>query len=265
MFKFAGFIGNSFKQAKLRLWIEYIVIGAVVLLISFSSLPWISSDRDEDKILVVIPHLPPYATIKKQGQEILIITNALKHYDNQTKIEFVLQPFSRHWSFYLSDQRVDAVATVPSSVELEGYPSDCYITYQNGIGYRASTFPTRFLKTDIEKLEGYRVVGFTGAKSIIPEVGQHLERFKVYIERENQRLHSKLLSQNMVDAVIADREIIEYYNDQLDQADQIPDYRFDAIFEPTPYRMIFRSVEIRDKFNQALKELKTHNLVDCSG
>lgn len=252
-----------FERANSALRVEYVVILFVAVFISVLASSWVSTESSKKKILIVAAILPPHMDRFGGGKEARIIKNALRESTGVDKVEFLVQPFSRHWSYFLSDERIDAVSTVPMSVRLEGYPSECYITYQNGVGYISEMFPIRFTMDNLVRLSGHRVVAFPGAASIINEVGDLARTFDVYVERRNQQDHSILLAKNKIDAVIADKEIFEFYNKTVMSEETLKKIRFDAVFPPTPYRMVFRSANIRDQFDDAIKKMKKEGSVVC--
>ena len=149
------------------------------------------------------------------------------------------------------------MATVPEGLRIEGFASRPYIRYQNGIIYRQARFP-RGLGTDpLTGLAGARVVAFAGAQGILPGLADRIAGFASYAEYDDQYVHSAMLAHEVVDAVIADRLIIDTYSRQvLGSAYDRPDQRlvFDAAFCPTWYRMVFRSDAVRQMFDAGLAQ-----------
>ncbi len=251
-----------------------------MILAIFALFSWIMFHDARDRqtntrtISIVTSLLPPYMDEQGQGREAEIIKAALfKAYRNDAgeessienmqsvTVNFNVQPFTRHWMSFLSDPRYDAVTTVPRDLELDPepelrskfYKSDVYVEFQNGIGYRMKALSTRFDDFSIDDLAGLRVVAFAGASRIISQLGTNRDKFPLYLEEPDQKIHSKLLSEGLVDAVVADGAIFFEYNRRLMHSAKMPDAAFSAVFCPTPYVMVFRSAKLRDDFNKGLK------------
>jgi polar amino acid transport system substrate-binding protein len=225
----------------------------VLLVVAFSG--WLlygnalSSHKHVAVLRVVTALLPPHMDERGQGREADIIRTALP---DQT-IAFHLQPFGRHWSAFLSDERFDAVTTVPDAVndKLKGYRSQTYIRFQNGIGYRRDRFPGTSTELGLGDLAGRRVVAFAGAAKILPGLSGHIKDYPLYLEEKDKRVHSALLIGDEVDAVVADGAIFFEYNKRLGAKRSI-DTKFVALACATPYHMVFRSADVRDAFNRGL-------------
>lgn len=209
-----------------------------------------------ERIRIVTGLVPPYMDERGQGREAEIIVAALSEAFGPEQIEFYVQPFTRHWSSFLSDDRYDAVTTVPSGLKISGYVSEVYIRYQNGIGYRRSAFPDGFRDFSYEDLRGRRVVAFGGASQILDGLGANTRAFGFYAEEKDQRIHSQLLIQGVVDAVIADGAILLEYNRRLDADGVLDDIVFVPISCATPYRMVFRKADHKAVFDAGIRRLE---------
>lgn len=137
---------------------------------------------ESEKIRIVTGLVPPYMDERGRGREAEIITAVLAEAYRSDQIEFHVQPFTRHWSSFLSDDRYDAVTTVPGGLDIGGYPSSFYIHYQNGIGYRRAGFPDGLDDFGFAMLAGRRVVAFGGAAQILPGLGKATGEFALYLE-----------------------------------------------------------------------------------
>ncbi|MFN0264194.1 hypothetical protein ACKTEK_09990 [Tepidamorphus sp. 3E244] len=211
--------------------------------------------RDE-KLNILTALLPPYVDRHGRGYERDIILAALAPRYREDQVEFFVQPFTRHWSSFLSDDRYQAVTTVPEGLALNGYQSVSYVSYQNGISYRMSAFPDGLDGEDFAALAGHRIVAFGGASRILSGLSDHVGSFALYVEEKRQSVHSSLLDRQIVDAVIADGAILFAYNQQF-VADNV---RADMAFAPfacaTPYHMVFRDAELQAFFDQGIARLR---------
>lgn len=211
--------------------------------------------ESKDHITIAAPLVPPYFDKSGEGLEATRIRNALVSVYCPDQIRFAVRPFVQHWRLYASDTGIDAVTTVPKGEAIPGYPSAFYIEYQNGIGYRKSRFPNGITSISDPALDGKKVAAFVDALGILPGLSAKRPNFSSYVENGNQKDNSVLLDRNLVDAVISDRRIFEFYNGQIDGLKDSTDIGFNAVFPPSPYRMVFRSAELRDAFNTGLKNL----------
>jgi polar amino acid transport system substrate-binding protein len=217
-------------------------------------------------IYVAVGLVPPNEEKNRSGREAEIIATALEMGDSKfltdgkpithERIRFIVEPFAQHWYSYETETRIDAVATVPDSVELKGYKSEYYITYRNVIGM----LPSRAaLGNDLTSLRGARVVSFPGALRIIPQLkALPQDYFGLFIERENQLDHSEMLMRGQVDAIIADAMIMAYLDrkviaDRTVKKKTLP--VFTDIFAPTCYRMVFRDARYKQVFDSGLKKM----------
>lgn len=208
------------------------------------------SERQNDVFRVVVGLTPPNITTSGTGKETDFIREELRRAGVDVDVQFYVVPFGRHWSEFVRDQRFDAVATVPDSLEMQGFQSEPYISYENGITYLAETFPDGLGDEPMKTLQGYRVVAFPGASSILPKLDEARNGFSMYVERAYQYSHAVMLLTGYADAIVADRAITDFYLQRaLERSGKRAEYQFEAVFPPTPYRMVFRSETLRDAFN----------------
>lgn len=204
-----------------------------------------------EPIRIAAGQIPPYMDADGRGLEADAIEARLSPEASET-IEYFVLPFSRHWTSYLQDERFAAVATVPEGMALEGFPSQPYITYQNGIGFRCADMPDG---AHLDDLTGRKVVAFSGAASVLDDINRRSGSFLSYVEIANQRVHSERLIDGRADAVVGDRLIFAHYNAEIlagmtpEERAAVPELCFDAIFPETRYHMVFRSESLRDRFD----------------
>jgi ABC-type amino acid transport substrate-binding protein len=211
-------------------------------------------DDPDAPIRIVTAVLPPHMNERGEGREAEIIEAALASTLPGQRIEFFVLPFSRHWDGFVSDTRFDAVTTVPATTDLQGFRSQPYIAYQNGIGYRCDAFgPTP--PSALASLDGRRVVGFAGAEDILPGLAAAVDDFARYTQRRNQFGQVSMLLERQVDAVIADGAILRHYAGRIAGESGKARVGFLPLFEATDYHMVFRSERVRDAFDHGLSRL----------
>ncbi|MBI1384211.1 MAG: transporter substrate-binding domain-containing protein [Rhizobiales bacterium] len=247
-----------------------IVLGALCLgLFFFALLSGLPRAEDDVALRIAAPLLPPQMDLDGRGREADIVQAAFEAAGLNRRIEFHIMPFTRHWKSYASDQRLDAVITVPKEVTLKGVRSEPYIYYQNGVFYDRSSIPGGLGNNPIGALELSRIVTFAGSTAVLKELGPLSERAPMYIERADQLSHSVVLASGFVDVVIADELIFDFYTRQVGASvagtvDAPPSRElvFDPIFCPTPYQVVFRSFELRELFNSGLSVIQKNGTLE---
>lgn len=232
----------------------------------------------EKTIRIATALLPPHMNERGEGREADIIRAALKRAGINERVDFFILPFTRHWAAYQRDNRFDAVTTVPDRLQssavsgagslepaaagalrFDGFLTKVYVQYENGVVYRTAAFGDGLGPKPLTSLAGKRVVAFAGASAILPELREAVSGFAFYAERDDQYEHSVMLSRERVDAVIADRLIVDHYNREVNGAAYatISDtLAFDTIYCPTNYRLVFRQDALRQAFDRGLELLR---------
>lgn len=210
-----------------------------------------------DRLVVFAPDLPAASEPGGKGRDGEIVGTVLQ-YCGYT-VEFRLMPFGRHIRSFSEGGTADAVMTVPLNVPVAGASSEAYIWYQNG----AATLRSRSLDIDsVDDLAGLKLVTYQNGISIL-ELEDHLDRFASITEVSNQRVHSHLLYLGRVDAILSDGLILAEINRRLENEDKAvlkginldEPLDFAPIFQPTPYKMVFRNSRHRDDFERCYNQL----------
>jgi polar amino acid transport system substrate-binding protein len=249
----------------LRRWPETTLVVGLLFLLCVTGGIALEHDRQVEPIRIVAGEVPPQMDQSGRGREAEIIRAALRQTYGGRQIEFHVVPFTRHWEAFKNDEKYDGVATVPLKLDLGGFSSGPYIEYQNGIVYRRSDFPQGLGPDPVLTLRGKRVVAFAGAAGILPQVGGGIRNFEYYAEYADQYIHSAMLAQNFVDVVISDRLIFDTYDRKVLGAQYqktAPTLVFDPAFCPTPYRIVFRTDEMRNAFNHGLSVIRQSGELD---
>jgi len=157
---------------------------------------------------------------------------------------------------------IEGLMTVDEGIGGSGYFSDPYIVYQNV----ATTLSNRHIQLNsIEDLANYSVAGFQNATVILGErFKQVTAHHKDYKEYSYQLLQDNLLYTGRVDVVVGDRLIFRYFSTRMQPAiDASQPVTFHTIFPPNPRKAVFRSAEIRDRFNAGLKAIRSNGQYDA--
>ena len=178
------------------------------------------------------------------------------------KVQFDYQPFRRTKVSFKSGS-VDGVLTIQDhNPEIQGsFLSDEYIAYHNF----AVTLQSRNLKiSTITDLEGKTIDAFQQARITLGrEFELMAENNPRYHEMANQKNQITKLFMKRNDIIILDRRIFEYYRNQLKELSGTmmknisfeEPVTFHGIFEPSSYRIAFKTEKIRGSFNTGLKKL----------
>lgn len=214
-------------------------------------------------LTILAPDLPGAVAEGGVGRDAESVRSALRLCGYEA--QFIVQPFGRHILTYQSSDTADAVMTVPLGQDLPGYSTSAYIWYQNGAVYDVN----RLDRVDgIESLFGHDVVTFKNGISIL-ELEDLQSRFGSLFEVTNQKIHSHLLLLGRVDAVLADGLIVANVNRQLlESADLVvryvghPRFEFSPIFQPTPYKMVFRQQSLAKAFDRCFDEAYSVGVIE---
>lgn len=231
-------------------------LAQVSFLVFFATAGFASTDQPKE-LVILSPDLPGKSEEGGVGRDSEIVATVLQ--DCGYSVRFVVQPFGRHlWSFRHLD-KVDGVMTVPLEYQLPGFDTAAYIWYQNGAFYSATrTAPI----DDVTDLYGLDVVTFQDGIEILDLEAEEKNFGSLYMSA-NQTLHSQLLMMGRVDAILADGMIVAEINRRVRKKSnsapvlthQRDEYLFAPIFDPTPYKMVFKSREIAEQFDPCFDRL----------
>ncbi|GGB51466.1 polar amino acid ABC transporter [Roseibium aquae] len=226
----------------------------VFLAVGFSGV-LLSSVAHADEIEILAGDLPPMIFADGSGREAELIKGALERCGHT--VRFTVQPFTRHWKSYEAGTG-DAVATVPIGMPLPGTATSAYIEYQNGVSYLAGSEASF---SSLDDLAGRSVLAFKGASDILPGLGEASAGFSEYREVTDQITQSRMLFGGRVDAIIGDGMLFAEYNRQLGSEsnlgfDPAQPVSFQAVFDPSPYGLVFRDAALAADFERCFGEMK---------
>lgn len=138
---------------------------------------------------------------------------------------------------------------------LDGFPSDSYIDYYNV----AASLKNKKLKIEtIGDLANLRVAAFQTAKSALGDkFSSVMTKNPKYTEVAEQLSQVEQLLRNRVDIIVGDILIIKYYQRKLKEDSNLEaEIAIHDLFPSTPYRIIFKTAQMRDSFNKGLKIIR---------
>jgi polar amino acid transport system substrate-binding protein len=110
-----------------------------------------------------------------------------------------------------------------------------------------------------EDLRGLHVVSFVGAARRYPEWLGPLQASGHYHEVNDQAAQVKTLMLGRYDLVLSDRSIFRYFSRELARQGvkmlPVQEHVFTTV-NPQDYRPVFRSAQVRDDFNEGLRQLR---------
>jgi len=221
----------------------------LVLALVFCSLV---SSAKEIKVAVGLA-LPPYViSSENKGMELDIIKEALSM--NGHTIKPVYLPFARvPWS--LKEGQADAAMTINEASGIDNiFYSDSHITYQN---VAVSLAKNSYAINNIADLGPHSVLAFQSATLYL---GNDFKTMAAgnnrYKEEPRQDIQTAMVYNGRSEVVVMDINIFKYYKGKESRADVTQKINIHSIFPPSAYKVGFRDKQLRDDFNQALKELK---------
>lgn len=213
------------------------------------------------ELRISAPDLPGEVESNGEGRDAEVVAEVLDMCG--LTATFSVSPFIRHIKSFENEYKFDAVMTVPVDSEIDGYSSAVYIWYENGVLY----FRGRGRSISrLEDLEGLKLVTFNRGIELL---GLDAIRGVGSInEVPDQRLHTKMLLYGRVQAIVADGIIVSAVNRMFADLnevsrDEFKDLSFVPIFEPTPYKMVFRRQKHQLAFDACLKVASDRGIVEA--
>ncbi len=229
--------------------LKYAVL-ASIFVVAFASCPSFAAPKE--LTLAVGLAIPPYNIPEtKSGIELDIVREALKDKGYTIKPKYV--PFVRV-KRELKDQTVDGALTINPDSGIEAFYSDEHITCENVV---ISLKENKFNIKDVNDLRGKSVLAFQDATIYLgKDFASMAKENPEYREITKQQLQINLLYSNRVDTIVLDKNIFYYHrqrNDMVDTSQPIDTWH---IFPPTPFSVAFVDEEVRNDFNEGLKQLR---------
>ena len=201
--------------------------------------PWVMPEKNEGIIIDIIE-----STMVPLGYE----------------IEKVYLPYARRLKSY-QQGLVDVVSDInPNTIKnahLQGFFSDIAYTYEN---FAYSLKKRNYQFKSMKDLVNYRLMSWQGAVSHLgDEYAEMALNNPLYSEHHDQSLQVKMLFLERVDVIQMDQQIFNYYRANVaskGKIDTSPEVDRFGFFGASPNGFLFRSVKLRDEFNEQFKQLK---------
>ena len=212
------------------------------------------------------PLLPGHSNGDDTGREIVIVREVMESCGYN--IRFTYDLFGNHWSRYFNLD-LDGVLTVPAETNLPGTMTDSHVSFHNGVVWVADD-PDEVYE-HLSDLADKRVAAFGSAREILPEINPLVPTFQSYSEHAFQNEQIELLYTDAVDALVADgmiiAELVLNFRVSSDKGFTYPfdiyqPLRFKALFDPTPYHVLFRDPQITEDFNRCLADITEDGRLD---
>jgi polar amino acid transport system substrate-binding protein len=135
------------------------------------------------------------------------------------------------------------------------FSSDTIIHYHN---YALSLKKYNHQVNNIEELSNLRVMGFCNATKVLePEFALNMSNSPLYREVSMQTDQVIALYRDLVDVVIADLRIFNYFQKKIkDTHGEFYEVKAHDVFQPSPRQLVFAHHNDRDSFNRGLHKLK---------
>ena len=179
------------------------------------------------------------------------------------KVRFVYQPLQRTKASF-QNGAVDGVMTIKAyHPEIQNtFVSDEYITYHNF----AVTLQSRNLKiSTVSDMNDKNVFAFQQARFVLGKAFELMTKNNSeYMEMSNQRNQILMLFSRRSDVIVLDSRIFKYHYKKLRDfpSSLTKNISFEEpvifhdLFEPSNFRMAFKTENDRDIFDRGLKKLK---------
>jgi len=202
--------------------------------------------------------LPPYNIQETDsGIEMDIVREALKPKGYVIQARFV--PFARVRRDFMNHE-VDAALTINPDSGIEAFYSNEHLVCQNVVvTLKRNDFKIR----TVNDLRDRSVLAFQDATLYLgKEFASMASQNSQYKEIAKQELQINLLYSNRVDAIVLDKNIFYYLRKRNDRVDTSQPIDVWQIFPPTPFSVAFADKQVRDDFNDGLKQLRESGRYD---
>lgn len=135
------------------------------------------------------------------------------------------------------------------------FSSDTIIYYQN---YALSLKTSNHQVNNIKELSNLRVMGFCNATKLLePEFALSMNSSPLYREVSVQTDQVIALYRDLVDVVIADLRIFNYFQQKIKNTHgEFHEVKIHDVFQASPRQLVFAHNKDRDSFNRGLHKLK---------
>lgn len=208
--------------------------------------------QDKTLTLAVGLALPPYNIQETDsGMELDIVREALARKGYTVKPKFV--PFARV-KRELIGKTVDGALTITPDFGIVAFYSDEHIVCQNVV---VSLKKRQFDIRNISDLKDKSIVAFQDATTYLGKAFADMAKENPeYREMADQNLQINLLYSDRIDTIVLDKNIFQYHRKHNDRVDTTQPVDIWHIFDPSPFRVAFIDKQVRDDFNEGLKQLR---------
>lgn len=228
------------------------------ILVGWSSLLWADTFK-----AIVGQALPPYIIeTEDRGGELDIVRQALALAGHQ--LETVYVPFGRIRMMLENGHGDLGFPLQPGGDQDSLWYSAEHMAYTNAV---FGLYERNLQVRGISDLAFYSVLAFQKASQYLgPEFQAMTESNHAYAEIMRQQSQIEMLLAGRVDLVVLDENIFRYYLRMIEAGDIANTKRRVQVwhlFEPTPYRVGFRSESLQKTFDQGLAELRASGRYDA--
>ncbi len=221
--------------------------------------PVTEASADQLKIAVGL-WIPPYV-IREEGRgieyDILKETLALAGHEMIPRYVPLARTLADLQTF-----QVDGIMSTGLK-NLPGCYTDSHITYWN---YAITLKSNNLQISSIADLSDKSIMAFQNAKNYLGEEYRNMALNNgQYSEIGDQRSQNKLLFLNRIEVVVGDQYIFQWFSKDPEVTKftgPAPEVTYHEIFPPSHFQSVFRSQDICDGFNIALKELRASDRYD---
>jgi len=191
---------------------------------------------------------------KMSGFEVDIVREALglKGYE----VKFILQPLKRT-KLSFNEKKVAGVLTIKENYpQVEGtFLSDDYITYHN---FAVTLARENRIINSINDLAGKKIIAFQQAQFALGKQFQTMANQNPnYKEMASQERQIGMFFYKRTEVIITDDRIFKYYKIRLKNIPTEQAVTFHDLFEESSFKIAFWKQNIRDAFNQGLKNIRS--------
>jgi len=238
----------------------FIILMVLICSAALKAAEQIASDTEKPVLTVLMRvYNQPYVFKDSNGILMDIFTEAMPDFT----INPVFLPHDRG-TVLMSSEEIDAISIIPEHAKIDGaFISRPYIEFHNQLFVTDTTGQSNIGFDDLAKLD---LIGFVDARNFLGEkFSETIKNNPSYRELADQEIQVKTFLMGRTDGIIIDRHIFGYFYKRLTESKEFQEnhkIRSVDLFLPTPYCAIFRSEQLRDKFEAGCEAMKNSGRID---
>ncbi|MFT7432751.1 MAG: polar amino acid transport system substrate-binding protein [Alphaproteobacteria bacterium] len=228
----------------------------LVMLVCIFSAGFSHADISKTITIITSSSIPPYVISKTHSGiaiDLIRETLALKGY--RVKFSYAT---NKRVEQEINNKRVHGAFNIPHTAQTDLFESHSIVTYNN-VAITLTSKNIEINKT--EDLQGKSITAFQKAAEFLGQQYKDATKKNLrYSEVTKQHLQILMLHKDRSDVIVMEENVFYYYKQQLQRLKRIKKspHTIHRIFPPAKRFAVFKSKQVRDDFNDGLKQLHSN-------